>query len=193
MLPSGLQGMFTSWAGDICQTSPGQQGPADTITWPSGRLGSSSCARGGRPRTPAFSLTATLPRMEAATLPAARSSPARASRAGRAFGSPSRPTPSSLCRRPNSRGPERPGEAGGAAEGAAPSCRPREPVSPCTSAKAPTGRRPQRPNRPRSLGTTLQTLPGRTPAAPAALRRSRERTPGGTSFLSAVSLSPPPD
>lgn len=38
MGPSGPHVVFTSCAGDISQKSPGHEGPADTITWPSGRL-----------------------------------------------------------------------------------------------------------------------------------------------------------
>lgn len=91
----------TSWAWGISQTSPGHQSPADTLTWPRRRLGSSPCHGGRRPRTP----TRSLPRLKAAALRQARSSPLPASRAFRRRLTPHPLRSLSLSQLPGSREP----------------------------------------------------------------------------------------
>lgn len=113
--PSGPHGICsTFWTWGISQTSPGHQSPVDILTWPKG---CPLCPGGRRPRTPTCSLPNTRqPRRKAAIPQATGSSSPSASRDGRPLGGASRPTPSSPCRCPNSRGPESPEEAGGTSD-----------------------------------------------------------------------------
>lgn len=184
MLPSGPHVTFTSWAGGICQSIPGHQGPAGNIPWPSGRprklfLPTRWATPNSRPlpdgHAPAKSDGCPTPRGPQL---GRRGFPRRAGPWQHLAPQPLQPL-----------SPSQPARS--AADAAAPSCRPRAPLSPSTPGEAAAARRPRRPN-PR-LPAALQTLRRRTPPAEeAALPRSRERTPGGTSFLSAVFLSPPP-
>lgn len=131
-----------------------------------------------------------LPRLK---LRAARRSLLTASRARRASGGASHPPALHLpspCHCPNARGPESPEEAGRA-------------VGPQLQAKgtrlhlqvrgSPTDTSVRAPNAtPEASGDLTRPQQAHAPAE-TALRPSRERVPGGTSFPSAVFLSPPPE
>lgn len=183
--PSGPHGICsTFWTWGISQTSPGHQSPVDTLTWPKG---CPLCQGGRRPRTPTCSLPNTRqPRRKAAIPQATGSSSPSASRDGRPLGGASRPTPSSPYRCPNSRGPESPEEAGGTADTTTSQL---QASLPPPSPGNPQRRRLQCRTRHPSLPKTSQPLT-RHPLK-AALRPSRERVPGGTSFLSCLSLPAP--
>lgn len=191
MLPSGQQVMFTSWAGDICQTIPGHQGPADR---PSGRLRklllptrwatSNSCLLSDS-HAPAKNEGCHTPR---SPQPARKGFPRRAGLWWHFASHSLQPLSPPRLPRPRAAGGGRQRSRGRSArlqaQGTGLHLHVREgPNTTATTAPRPTPEPSDNPTAPHQA----------TPAAQAALRRSRERAPGGASFLSAVSLSPPPD
>lgn len=172
----------SSWARAISQISPGNQSPADILTGPSERLKDSLCGgRGGLVPPPARRRPCACRGRRLTELCGTPSLPPDASHAA------PRPHPRQPSRHcPSSRDPERLEEAG----------RERSPLGSRQLRAMGTRLRRQIGGGP-TVGPELQTafpsLPKHTPHPPETLRPSREKVPVGTSFLSAIFLSPPPE